>query len=303
MTNTRDDTTWPTGGHPAVYDRLKEKLAVDRVPLLASAITFNVLVTAIPFLLLVLSLLGLVVQSSSEVRVEVLEIIRRGLPVSAGVGREWLDGLADDHEWIGTIGVLGLIWATTRLFGSLRDVLEIVFEIPRDTKRGFVRGKFEDARMVVVVGSLFLISVGLTSLARAAHTRLAAVIGLDLFREGWLVQGLGVVGGLVVTFGMFFVLFRRVSGRRIESLDAILAAVFAAVLFECAKIVFVLATGRFTGSLELYGSLAGVVATMLWVYYSSVVFIVGAEIASARRWTRIARPGARTVVAENRAAR
>lgn len=269
-----------------LYDRLRQKLVSDRVFLLASAVTFNVIVTVIPILLIVVSGLGGLIESSGTIRSHVLDYLDRTTPLSETNARELLGELVEDRGWLGTIGFVALAWTSTRLFTSLRDVLEIVFEIPFEGRLGLVEGKIHDIKMVLVVGVLFLLTVSVTSLFGWAGERGARALGLPSFGLGWVVDVTAVLLGGMVTFAMFYFLYRHVPDRRIGRFDAVMGGLFSAVLFELAKQAFAIYLLRFGRSIELYGSLGGLVAGVLWIYYSSVVFLVGAEIASARRWAR-----------------
>ena len=54
----------------------------------------------------------------------------------------------------------------------------------------------------------------------------------------------------------------------------------ATVLFELAKTMFILYLERFAGFESVYGSLGDVIVLLLWVYVSSLILILGAELSS-----------------------
>ena len=80
-----------------LYDRLKRKLASDRIFLLSSAVSFNVIITVIPILLIVVSGLGGLIESSGVVRGHVLDYLDRTTPLSETNTRELLRGLVEDR--------------------------------------------------------------------------------------------------------------------------------------------------------------------------------------------------------------
>ena len=57
-------------------------------------------------------------------------------------------------------------------------------------------------------------------------------------------------------------------------------AIVAAVLFEVTKNVFIIYVNRFANFENVYGSLAPVIAMLLWAYVGSLILILGAEISS-----------------------
>ncbi|MDX1622584.1 MAG: YihY/virulence factor BrkB family protein [Gemmatimonadota bacterium] len=267
------------------YDRLRANLRRDRPFLLASAIAYNALLTAIPLLLLVAWGLGVFAAGSMTGRLEALEFLERMTPLSRTNAHELLGDLVAERSWIGAIGAIALVWTSTRLSTSLRQVLEIVFEVPEEKRPGWFGGKLHDARLVLLGGTLFALTAVSSSALHWVGGRAATVIGIDPGLPDGLAAALAVVLGLLVSIAMFYVLYRYVPNRRVAPYDAALAAVFAGVLFEIAKQAFVLWI-PYSRQLELYGALADVVAAALWTYYSALVFVVGAEIARTRRDTR-----------------
>ncbi len=78
---------------------------------------------------------------------------------------------------------------------------------------------------------------------------------------------------------MFFGLYKTLPNRRIRWRTALLAATFAGVLLEIAKIVFSYYVRSFNPGSLYTGTLAASVIVVVWVYYASVVFILGGEVA------------------------
>ncbi|MDX1624533.1 MAG: YhjD/YihY/BrkB family envelope integrity protein, partial [Gemmatimonadota bacterium] len=95
----------------------------DQIFFLASGITFNVLVTIVPLLLISISLLGVLVESSSAARSQILDLIQRVMPLASEQAKNLLFSMVEDRGLFGIVGLVGLVWASTRLFGSLRTVL------------------------------------------------------------------------------------------------------------------------------------------------------------------------------------
>ncbi|HEY7471227.1 MAG TPA: YihY/virulence factor BrkB family protein [Gemmatimonadota bacterium] len=278
MTNLR---RWPSAfsRYAAFYAKnLWHKAARDQLFFLSSGITFNVLVTIVPLLLITISVLGILVESSTSARDQILSFIQRVMPLASSQAESLLFGLVEDRGWLGVLGLVGLIWASTRLFGSLRTVLEIIFEIPPEERLGIVEGKIHDVRMVVVVGSLFLLTISLTTALRWLKNYGVGFLGLDAYNISWFWSLASIIVAYLITYLMFFFVYRYVPDRWIPRQDAAVAALFSSLLFELAKLVFVAYLAEFERFLELYGSFTNLVLVAFWVYYSSIVFILGGEL-------------------------
>jgi membrane protein len=120
----------------------------DNIFFLASGVAFNILLAFVPFVLLLVSGLGYFLDLSpaaSLSRISVL--VDRLLPAeSSRMGGVIMALMNEAIRVRGTVGIVSAVtflWFSTRLFGSLRAVLALVFDLDRD--RGIVDGKIFDA--------------------------------------------------------------------------------------------------------------------------------------------------------------
>ncbi len=258
---------------------LWHKASQDQIFFLSSGITFNVLVTIVPLLLLSISVLGTLVESSTAARDQILHFIQRVMPLASAQGETLLFSLVEDRGLFGIIGSVGLVWAATRLFGSLRTVLEVIFEIPPEDRLGIVEGKIHDIKMVIIVGTLFVLTISLTTGLRWVRNYGIGFLGLRAYDISWFTSLISLLVAFVLTYVMFYFVYRYVPDRWIPRSDAAIAALFCSVLFEIAKQVFIAYLSNFGRFLEFYGSFTNLVVVSLWVYYSSIVFMLGGELA------------------------
>lgn len=255
---------------------LYDKAGRDEIFFLSSGITFNALICFVPLLLLGIAILGYVVASSTEAYVKTLEMVQRALPVTGQDARDLLLTLVPERGRLGLLGGLALVWASTRLFGSLRTVLFIVFEIEDEHRMGIVEGKIHDIKMVVVVGLFFLVSMALTTIVGWLGDLSMPLFGRFVDLPLWsFLAGVFLTFGITVT--MFYLLYRYLPNRAIGRRHAATAAFVSGIFFEMAKYAFV---GFLTSLLDvaIYGQFSTLILVLVWVYYSSVVFILGGEV-------------------------
>lgn len=246
---------------------------------LASGITFNVLVTIVPLLLISISILGYAIDSPGAAREQILHFIQRVMPLASAEAESLLFSLVEDRGKLLGIGLVWLVWASSRLFGSLRTVLEIIFEIPPEDRLGIVEGKIHDLKLVVLVGTLFVVSISLTTGLRWVRNYGVSFMGIDPFDVSWITAVTSVLVAFAVTVVMFYFVYRYAPDRWIPRSDAAIAALFSGILFEFAKQGFVAYLSEFGRFLKLYGSFTNIVVVSFWVYYSSVVFMLGGQLA------------------------
>jgi membrane protein len=140
--------------------RVWDNSGEDNVFFLAGGISFNILLAAVPFfLLLATGLVYLLNQSPDTTSAEVLAIVDKFLPPhppgDSGPAATILNEVIKRSGSLGIYSAIGFIWFSTRLFGSLRTVLAAIFDI--DSDRGIIAGKIFDIEMTLV-SSLLLVA-------------------------------------------------------------------------------------------------------------------------------------------------
>ena len=269
-----------------LYLELSEK----NVFLWAQAIAFKVLVTIVPIVILATGIIGRILQGE-DAFAAVTRFIRELLPGSQSQQLiDFLTQLQNASATIVGIGGLGLFLSAMSLFITLRIAVSNAFEQTWHQQRSLLRGYLFDVRMVIQVGVLFLLTVGLSvSLPPFVND---VVIGQVVGPEWW-VQWLwdralwmtGLLLPLLLTTAMFFQLYYLVPKPPPRPRSALAGAVIAALLWETAKQAFTYyATyvGYGTGTEALGSTFGLIVAFVFWVYFSGVVLMIGAIVASLR---------------------
>lgn len=258
-----------------------QRFLKDDCPQLAAAISYYALFSVFPLLIFLTGMAGIILQDR-ESQDRVIDELLKNIPFNEGEGRDTVTdavrGVSRGGAAIGILGLLGMAWSGSAVFGAVRRALNIVFE-DREWKRPFVQQKLVDLGMVLAVGLFFLSSIAATASLRVlrAHTEELA---------GWAQAGVlwdlaSFLIPLVLSFGAFLFLYALIPARRRSLHDIWPGALLAAFLFETAKISFSIYIEHFANYDVVYGSLGAVVAFMFWIYVSSNLMLLGAELAAA----------------------
>jgi membrane protein len=255
---------------------------------LAGGIAFNLILAALPFILLLINgltyLLPLLVRdvpadySTSTVR----DIIDNMLPAhqegSTSIDN-LLDALLSTRRTVTLYSSIGFIWFSTRLFGSLRTVLASVFDI--ESERGIIAGKIFDVKITIVSTLLFVASVTVNtyvSLATNRGARVLTEVGLrsDVMGalEAWIGRGIAFVFIAL----MFFSLYKFLPIRRVRTKTAWVASLFTSIAFEAARSIFAYYTNTFNPASLYTGTLTAIIIVVFWCYYAALIFILGGEV-------------------------
>lgn len=272
--------------------RVYEKAGEDDVFFLAGGIAFNVLVAAAPFLLLLISIFGYLLQATVEdpqqVAVNYVIGILPASPKVVSLTRDLVDEVIRGRSRFGLLGLLLFVWVSTRLIGSLRSALREVFDLHEE--RGVIAGKIFDVQMVIVAGSLFVLNTGITVAVEAVQTYGVEWLGVTL---GSSMQALQAFYAQLLAFGFIFLMFaliyRYLPKRRVPWRIALVAATFSAFVWEMLKSLFAWYVAYLANYTTTYGTLATVIILVFWIYYSAVVFVLGGEVAQVYELYRIRR--------------
>lgn len=274
--------------------RVWDNSGEDNIFFLAGGIAFNILLAAVPFLLLLLSGLGYLLNvNAAQSSADLWLFIDRLLPPHAETAdspiHTMLNDIISTRGRVGIAGLIGFVWFSTRLFGSLRTVLAHVFDI--DQERGIIEGKIFDVK-ITIVGTLFFVAYSvLTAYLGVATTRGVAILSAYGLRKEAMGQLEYMIGRAVATLFitlMFYSLYKYLPKRRVRWRSAALAAIVTGALFELAKQGFTMYVQSFNPSSLYSGTVAALVIVVFWTYYAALIFI-GGEIGQVYELRRVRR--------------
>lgn len=280
-------------GLPAAFEswwdilrRVWSQAAEDNVPFLAGGLAFNILLALVPFVLLLISGLSFLLGSEpAEAAVTVTRLLEQLLPNGAPGASDLLRGVVSEvlttRSAVTVYSAIVFAWFSTRLFGSLRSVLALIFD---GTDRGIVAGKLFDfvatliATVAVVVYVVFSAYLDLATTRGLAWLR---TVGLQQDAMTGVEYLFGRLLAVALVFALFYALYRGLPRRRPSMQVAAVAALTASIMFEIARNVFTLIVGATDPSSLYTGTIAAIVSVVFWTYYSAFLFLIGGEVAQA----------------------
>ena len=243
----------------------------------SAALAFYTLFSLAPVLLVVVSLSGAVF-GREKVRGEIVGQFQDLMGKEASVAVEGLLEKAQSSIHGGLAGVLGLatlLFGTTAVFMQLQTALNVVWEVR--PKRGQVIKTLLIKRLlsfavVLAVGFLLLVSLALS----------AGLAAFGTFAQSWLSAPMGLLEAInaVCSFLVFSVLFamiyRILPDVDIPWRDVVFGAVVTSALFSVGKWLIGLYIGH-SSIVSGYGAAGSIIVIVLWVYYTSLIALLGAE--------------------------
>ena len=246
----------------------------------AAAMAFYAATSLAPVLLIVIAIAG------AAVGHEAAEVALTGQlsgllgPQSADLLQAALRGASDTtNSTLATIvGVITLLVAASGVFGEMQTSLNMIWKIdpPTLSLKGLVRARAASLGLVAALGFLLLVSLA----ASAAVSALTDVINARLPLGTILLSVINTVVSLTILAALFAAIYKVLPDRTLTWRDVGLGAALSAVLFTIGKslIGWYLGTSAIASS---YGAAGSLVVLLLWVFYSSAIFLFGAELTRA----------------------
>jgi membrane protein len=246
----------------------------------AGHIAFMTLFSSFPFLIFLTTLAGEIGQTDA-VR-DFIAMGLRALPpeVSEAIRPAIEEVMSTRRTGLMTISILASLWATSSGVEALREALNKAYGVEETRPIWFCR--LQSLAFTII----FSICIILVMLVLVVGPVLWSYIQplLDVSREwGWFYEALRYFVAVALLYVVVALLYRWLPSRHLPRREILPGAAVTVVLWVALASLFSLYLqnlGRFSVT---YGSLGGIVVTLMFFYVSALIFIFGAEINSARR--------------------
>ena len=173
------------------------------------------------------------------------------------------------------IGGIVLLFGAGGVVGQLQTSLNTIWGVKAQSDSGvheFIRRRFISFAMVLAVGFLLLVSLTISALISGAAQFMGGLIG-----EAALIAH---VLDILLSFGfitlLFATIYKLLPDVEIQWNDVLTGAAMTSVLFTIGKSLIGLYLGS-SAITSIYGAAGSIITVLLWVYYSALIFLLGAE--------------------------
>jgi len=267
------------GGAWAVTKRTLKSFYDDQMTHHAAALTYYGLMSLFPTLLLALSLLGLIGQYP-ETYDAIIGYLREVAPKSVVTPLDTsLRGALQDKGTAATtftIGIVLALYGATGVLEAARRALNVVFEI--DSGRSFLRRKTVDVASTFVLLALVLASVILVFVGGRFADDLLGFIGLGTtVAKIWsIARWPAAVMVAMLVFAFVYYVTPDVKQRSWRWVTP--GAIAGVLLWLLASIGFSTYISRVADVGAIYGTFAGAIVLVAWMWLTNVALLFGAEL-------------------------
>jgi membrane protein len=249
----------------------------DQVTRQAAALAYFTLLSTAPMLILIISIAGIAF-GQQDVQNEVVSQVRQALGTeSAELIEDILE--ATYQPGAGTlatvVGIVMMFIGASNIFNQLQISLNHIWKVRPKPETGiFNMIKNRVVAVVMVLGAGFLLLLSL-----AAQTALSLFLSLATDLTPGLAPALRLLNFavffLVITL-LFAMIYRFLPNAQVAWGDVWMGAVVTSLLFALGQVAFGLYIAH-SGVSSAYGAAGSLVVILLWIYYSAVILLLGAE--------------------------
>ena len=175
---------------------------------------------------------------------------------------------------LGSIGFVFLIYTVITTIHKVEASFNFVWRVhrPRTLLRRFV-----EYLSIMIIGPI-LLALALGFMSAAEHSSAAEWLGSSA-HLGWLMQGIGRLIPYAIVTVVFTFMYAYIPNTRVEFRAALIGGVAAGVIWAVVGQVFTAFLLYSSQLMAVYTGFAIVLTTLIWVYLSWLILLIGAELA------------------------
>ncbi len=266
----------------ALVKQAGEAWVDDYAPSMGAALAYYTVFSLAPLLLIVISVAGLVFGPDAA-RGEIFGELRdlMGDDAAKAVESLLISVSKPSQSVVATlVGLAVVLVGATSVFGELQNALDRIWRAPARVNAGsnldgllsLLHTRLLSFGMILGVAFLLMVSLMLSALIAALGSWWGQLFG------GWsmLAQIINGVVSFALTALVFALIYKLMPRVSVQWSDVALGALATAVLFTLGKVFIGAYIGK-TGVASGFGAAGSIVIVLVWVYYSSQIFLLGAE--------------------------
>ena len=263
------------------FKRLWSEWQKDEVTRHAATLSYFMVFSLPAFMLVIVSIAGIFIDET-EVRTQFFSQVRT---VTGDSLATFLASSIENVHESGTsivmniLGVLFLLFAAIGIFKELETSLNTILNVkksPTFTFFGFIRGYLISFVLLIATSTLLVASLAIGSILLVLQNRITELSSTAIVRLSTLNQ----LVSYVTLGGLFFILYRYLPSKKFPLKAVLIGTLVATTLFIVGTFLLTFYMAQADVG-HAYGVASSLLILLLWIFYSTNVFLLGAEIIDA----------------------
>ncbi|PTI73975.1 hypothetical protein BU064_12950 [Staphylococcus succinus] len=255
------------------FSYLVYRIGKDDASGLSAQLSYYFMLSLFPMLLFLLSIVPVVGVKQSTIR----DMIKEHVPpdyapqVSSIIG----DIMDNASGGLLSIGLIVALWSASNGMTALMNSFNVAYDV--EDSRNFIVSKLLSVLFTLALIVVLPLALILPTFGEQISSLLFGPIGLG-DQVKWVFNIIRIILPLIVVFVAFMVLYTLAPNVKIKMMSVIPGSIFATVVFLVGSYLFGIYISNFANYSKTYGSIAGIIILMLWLYITGFIIIIGAEI-------------------------
>jgi len=247
--------------------------------MLASGIAFNILLYQIPLMFMTLYFVDISfgIENLADALLKLLnEFIPPTEETKAYINTIILEvqALIKHSSLFGYIGLITLLWLSSTLISSIRYGLNTIFHI--SSEKIFIIYRFKDMGLTLLFSILILLYSYIIPLISILYNAFEQFI--PSFLEESFSYLMVITTSILTALVFFYSIYRFVPNKKIERKIRVTATIISTLVIEITRHVFAWYLESLSDFGKFYGTYAVIVSMAIWIYYSSAILLLSAEL-------------------------
>ena len=249
-----------------------ERISQDHVGAYAAQGAFFLLLSFIPFMMLLLNIVQYTSLTEAEVSSAVLAVIPEDF---RGIVSSVIAEIYQRSSVVLPVSAVLALWSAGKAVNSLTHGLNTIYHV-KETRNYFV-SRLRSMGYTLIFLVAILVTLGLLVFGEGLQKGMAeffpAVAGITAF----LISFRTIIT-IAALLAAFLLLYRFVPNRRKPLGSQLPGAMVATVAWEILSVGFSIYLEYFPGVTRMYGNMTTMILLMLWIYFCMYIILLGAEI-------------------------
>ncbi|MCH8647705.1 YihY/virulence factor BrkB family protein [Staphylococcus lugdunensis] len=258
---------------PNFISYLIYRIGKDDASGLAAQMTYHFVLALFPMLIFLLTLLPLFQIDPQQVK----DMVSQNAPAETAsvVSKIFNDITKNASGSILSVGLILTIWSASNGMTAIMNSFNVAYDV--EDGRNPIVLKLLSVVFTVVMGLVLAVALTLPTFGTFIKDHLFGAIGLDK-QVAWIFDLIRVILPFIIILLLFITLYSVAPNVKTKIKSVFPGALFTSIIWLLGSFGFGWYLSNFGNYSKTYGSLAGIIILLLWLYITCFIIIIGAEI-------------------------
>jgi len=253
----------------------------DDVPALASQLAYYFILAIFPFLIFLINLISFTPITSEQALNDLSKLVPN---VAYDIIKNVIDQASHtNRQTLLSFSMIATLWAASNGMNAVIKSLNKAYD--RHETRSLWKVRFLSIIATIAFAFTIILSFFLLILGEVIGRSIFAFLGLsNSFKILWsYIRFISPVAIMIIVFAL---LYRYMPNRRMKYSEVLAGSIFSSIGWLILSVLFSIYVNNFPNYANTYGSIGGIILLIIWLYWISIIILLGGELNAALVYNR-----------------